>query len=118
MRSIGIRKAPETYDTTVLGRTDHVPQGVFFKKLQKFLKTASQISTLQRYKGRSDLCHVVAADLCGQRERSVPPIELTVDFTIDASAASNSLNPNEIYRCYVLARNVGGDWKFVNGGQG
>ena len=35
---------------------------------QKFLKTASQIGTLQRYKGRSDLCHVVAADPCGQRE--------------------------------------------------
>ena len=68
MRSIGIRKAPETYDKTAPGRTDHVPQGGFFKKLQKFLKTASQISTLQRYKGRSDLCHVVTADPCGQRE--------------------------------------------------
>lgn len=47
-------------------------------------------------------------------------IELTVDFTTDASATSNGLNPNATYTGwrYVLARNVGGDWKVVNGGQG
>ena len=38
MRSIGVRKAPETYDTTALGQTDYVPQGVFFKKVQNFCK--------------------------------------------------------------------------------
>lgn len=38
MRSIGIRKAPETYDTTALGQTDYVPQGGFFKKMQNFCK--------------------------------------------------------------------------------
>lgn len=69
-RSCGLKRqiSFETYETTALGQTDYVPQGGFFKKLQKFLQTASQIGTLQRYKGRSDLCHVVAADLCGQLE--------------------------------------------------
>ena len=47
-------------------------------------------------------------------------IELTVDFTTDASAVNSGLNPNATYTGwrYMLARNVGGDWKVVNGGLG
>lgn len=54
MRSIGIRKAPETYEMTALGWTNSVPQGDFLKNFEKPVRNASS-ETLYRQKGTNAL---------------------------------------------------------------